>query len=495
MKLQEYLEDWFADWIGTWPRRNPWKDIPSILAILLGIGFVYIVLSWDPVSIRGRYASIMNHALASKDYPTVLVACQRMMSLDPSLRHQSLFCMVIAHQGLGHQDKAQSLLSTLAPPDRPVFAQAHMYAARTLLQQRDALPQQFGLIKAQLNQVLALEPESVEAHEILGSIYSSFGELSLACDHFSAIVKQRPNYMITLALLARKQSNEKAAENWTRDALNYFQNAVEQSESDKPSNRIAYIEALMLKNDFEKARNVLDEGRKLSGDAPYEAIVAPVCVGLARHLATTDPGKLDFRIKLIREGMAVAPKDVELLGLLLGLSEREGVESPQAGDRIIKMLGKKDVWPPLLFVGAKISRSRGDSGSVNTFLEHANALDPKAPVLAHNLAMAGGMNYIQFGLELVDFAIEKIPNEPLFRMGRGQILTRLSRVQEGLSDLQYCLERVENKAPVHQAIADAYLALGMKNLAVDQLRLSNSSSVGTAPGKAESVKNQQNEMN
>ena len=236
----------------------------------------------------------------------------------------------------------------------------------------------------------------------------------------------------------------------------------------------------MMRSDFDKAKTLLDEGRKLSGDAPYQEITPPVCAGLAKHLAATEPGQLDLRIKVVREGLTANSKDVDLLVQFLGLSERYGVESPQAGDKIIKMLEKKDVWPPLLFLGAKISWRRGDSESVNKYLERASELDPTAPALAHNLAMAGGTDYIQFGLELVDFAIQKYPDEPLFRMGRGQILTQMSRVQEGLSDLQYCLQHVENKGPVHLAIAQAYSALGMKNLAMEHLRLSNPPVTGAA---------------
>jgi len=264
------LQDGIYEWFRTWPQRQPWKDIPVLLALLLGIAFAFVVLFWDPTSVRARYVGYANNALAQNNFPTVLVASERLLSLDSAWRNQALFGVALAHQGLGDDAKAADTMRQVAPPNRPVFATAHMYLAKTMLQRVGAAPELLPLIKAHLNQVLALEPESVEANEMLGSLYASQKQWEFAYKYYTAIIKERPEAMLLLARIAKERGNANAAETWTRDAQIHFQHAVETPGSDNPKNRISYIESLMMSNDFEKAKAVLDAGRNLSGNDTYK---------------------------------------------------------------------------------------------------------------------------------------------------------------------------------------------------------------------------------
>ena len=59
----------------------------------------------------------------------------------------------------------------------------------------------------------------------------------------------------------------------------------------------------------------------------------------------------------------------------------------------------------------------------------------------------------------------------MFRLNRGILLTYSSRPKEALPDLQFALEHSDDKSPAHRALAEAYAALGMSNLAQDHMRL------------------------
>jgi len=471
------FQNGIISWFVTWPQRQPWKDAPALLAFLLGLAFIWAVFFWDPMVVRSHYGRVMNSAFGKGDYQTALVASQRLLALSPSWRNQTLFSMALAHQGLGHQDKALALLQEVAPADRPVFAPAHLYVANSLLRQPDASRRFLPLILAQFKQALALEPDSIEANEGLGAIYSSQKEWALAEKCFSAIIKKKPEHMLLLARMARERSNEKAAENWTHDALVHFQKAVEKSASDNSKNRIPYLEALMMRNEFGKAKAVLDEGRKLSGDAPYKPVAGLVCAGLARELAAKETDNLDARIKLLREGMDANPKDLSLLALLPGLSERDGIESGTAGDRILKMVDEKDAWPPLFFAAAKISWKRQDTAGMKTYLARACEAFPKALPMANNLASVinrnGRKEDLPFALEMMDYAVEQDSSQPLFRLNRGLVLLYSAKPQDALPDFHFAFEHLEDKSPAHRALSEAYQAMGMSNLAQKHRPLAN----------------------
>lgn len=470
------IQDGAYEWGRTWPQRQPWKDIPVLLAFLLGLGFVFVVMTWDPISVRARYVRYANQALASNDFPTVLVASQRLLNLDSAWRNQALFGLALAEQGLGDKAKAADILQQVAPPNRPVFATAHMYLAKSLLQRIGTAPELLPLIKAHLNQVLALEPESVEANELLGSIYASQKQWELAYKYYTATIKAKPEYMILLARIAKERGNGNAAETWTRDAQIHFQQAVEAPGSDNPKNRIAYIEALMMGNEFEKAKAVLDAGRKLAGDEPYKLVSPAVFAGLARKLADNGSKDLDFRAKLIREGMEADPKNPALLSLLLELSEANGEESEAAGDQIMKIMGRKHLWPPLLFVGAKVASKRNDPLGMKDYLQRLLQEFPLAPAMACNLSTticdAGKTENLPFALAMMNFALEQFHEEPFLRLTRGLLLVCASRPQDALPDLQFALDHLEDKSAPHRILARAYFALGMENLAQEHQRLS-----------------------
>lgn len=476
MSLIKRIRDWVNDWFGGWSQRQPWKDVPVLLACFLGLAFVLVVMSWDPMSVRSRYFGYANDALARNDYPTVLVASQRLLQLDSSSHNQALFGMALAQQGLGENAKAAATMLQVAPPNRPVFAAAHMHQAKAMLQRVSAAPELLPLIKAHLNQVLALEPESVEANEMLGSLYVAQKQWEPAYNCYAAIIKEKPESMLLLARIAKERGNANSSKTWTRDAVIHFQQAVETPGSDTPQNRIAYIEALLMSNEFEKAKAVLDAGRKLSGNDPYKTVSPAVFSGLARKLAESGSGDLDFRARLIREGMEADPKNPALIALLLGLSEEYGAESQASNDRVIKMLERKHLWPPLLFVGAKIAYMRQNPFEMRIYLHKALQDIPLVLSMACNLCTTicdtGQKENLPFALEMMDFFLERFPEQPFLRLSRGYSLVCSSRFQDALPDLQFALDHLEDKSTAHRLLARAYASLGMENLAREHSRLS-----------------------
>jgi hypothetical protein len=152
------------------PASPAWLKIPAVLAIVFCVALGLSIWHQDPAALSLRYRDIAQKALDQKDYPTALVAALRLLSFGESFRNESLFKLALAHQGLGQTSDASNLFEMVAPLDKPVYAPAHLFVARTLIARAGQSRQTEDLIVAQLRNVLILDPDSSEAKDLLSRL-------------------------------------------------------------------------------------------------------------------------------------------------------------------------------------------------------------------------------------------------------------------------------------------------------------------------------------
>jgi predicted Zn-dependent protease len=103
-----------------------------------------------------------------------------------------------------------------------------------------------------------------------------------------------------------------------------------------------------------------------------------------------------------------------------------------------------------------------------TFLRQAIAVNPSDSYSLNNLAhvlMALDDAHFDEALQLVNRALEIEPNQPLYRETRGQLLVKMRRYREALSDLNFALNGLQDTRPIHEALAQAYEQLGQQEQA------------------------------
>ena len=149
------------------PAPSFWIKLPAILAIAFCLALGISFLRWNPAAMSLRYQAIAQNALDEKKYPTAIVAANRLLGFGGASRNDALFLLALANQGSGRAAEASSLMEMVAPLDKPVFAPAHLFVARTLMARTYRSPQVEQAIAAQLHNVLILQPDSVEARELL----------------------------------------------------------------------------------------------------------------------------------------------------------------------------------------------------------------------------------------------------------------------------------------------------------------------------------------
>jgi len=93
--------------------------------------------------------------------------------------------------------------------------------------------------------------------------------------------------------------------------------------------------------------------------------------------------------------------------------------------------------------------------------------EPNVPAILNNLAVAVAElkdGDLEKALSLVDIALTKLPNHAYFLETRGQILVKLNRWQEAISDLEVALEAKELRPAIYPSLALANEKIGATDL-------------------------------
>jgi predicted Zn-dependent protease len=115
-----------------------------------------------------------------------------------------------------------------------------------------------------------------------------------------------------------------------------------------------------------------------------------------------------------------------------------------------------------------------DKAAALVHLEQAYALPPEMGLVANNLAWALASAQppdLPRALGLIDSVVQRWPADPVFRDTRGQILARLGRWREALTDLQVALPIYGTKPEFHRRLADCYRHLEMPAMAQEHEQL------------------------
>ena len=402
------------------------------------------------------------------------VAFQRLLSFRDTDRNATLFGLALVAKELGQTQEASALMDKVAPLDTPVYAPAHLQVVKSLISGTNASPQTNQIILAHLQHVMKLDPTSPDANEILGRYYFQKREWQLATKHLKPLVNEKPELYFVLVVAATELKDEQAALDWKKRALDYFQGAMKTSKGSDVKTRMLYTQALLLLDQYPKAVEVLVEGLKLYGNEAYRYALADLYAQWAKNLATKEPQQIGNRIDLIKQGLEIAPKNPKLLELLLAICRLEGAEAQTAHTLVTKMLAEGGSSGILHFIVGNDAWEHGDAELAKKHYAMAFEMAPEMPAVANNMALIltmGDHPDLPRALSLIQSVVEKLPEEPNIRDTRGGILLKLGRYKEAVTDLEFALPRLQSKAPTHAALAKAYEALGMQELAEAHKRL------------------------
>jgi tetratricopeptide (TPR) repeat protein len=468
----------FRRWLKTRDARLLRWGIPAILGCVAWVVFGACMAAWKPWQTQTRYAKLAATALAGKDFETARVASQRLLALGVEPRRKHLFDLALALGGLGKDKEAVSLLGNIAPTDKPGYLPAHLFVAQTLLAKTNVTLQEIATAEKHLKLVVTLDPQSAAANELLGRVYVRLGRWELAEKYLSEVVSVRPETSLLLAAVFKAQGDSLAARSWAERAAKYHREKVEASKQDPQANRLAWADALAMLEDYSAAFMVLEAGWRQFENRAYLSPLGEVCAMWVEALAKTKPGDVASRITLVQRGLECAPQNETLLRHLISLTHLEGPEAATARNTLNRMLTQGKATAVLHFALGVDAWQHGQPAEARKHLALSYETAAQLPYVANNMAMiltVGDKPDLPRALAIIESVLEKFPNNPSFRETRGEILVRSGRPQEAIADLEFALPLLSSQRAAHTALAQAYRALGLRELAANHERLATTS--------------------
>ncbi len=280
-------------------------------------------------------------------------------------------------------------------------------------------------------------------------------------------IPAKPGLRLLLAnAYAAKGDKEQTAKH-AKELLSSYLTKAEAVEADETAILVCG-QAYLLLDDYAGAVGVLRKGLNFKASQNVRAALIGVYVAWTKAIEKASPSDPAARLRLIQEGLRLAPNDVRLLQPLLDLTKQKGAEADEPRSLMERMVVE---GPPSATVDLLLGMDawqRGQPAEARVLLEQAFRLDPGASLVANNLAWMLAQATppdLTRALALSDAAIKQLPDNPHFRDTRGQILLKLERWEDALTELKLAQRGMPKDPNVHTGLATAYDKLGLSELA------------------------------
>jgi tetratricopeptide (TPR) repeat protein len=180
-----------------------------------------------------------------------------------------------------------------------------------------------------------------------------------------------------------------------------------------------------------------------------------------------DPGD---QLKLMEKALAVDPANMDLIMQLWAFTKLKGEAGEKAravlraqlangkGSGLVHLALGMDAW------------DEGKQDAALIHLEQAYKLSPQLGIVANNLAWVLANSNppdLERALALINTVLREYPNDAMCRDTRGQILFRMGKHKEALTEFQAVLPVLRNDPGLHERLAETYDKLGLVDMAAE----------------------------
>ncbi len=469
------------DWILSRPYRSMGPAIPAICGCAL-LCVAYFELRFRSVSHRqSAYRAVLDSSLKRGDDATALVAVGTLTDIDPfdlNLRYQR----AVLEAKRGNKELAREQMMRLVESKR--FSDAALW-----LIQNDLDLQNMGewteLQHQQFNKWtdIALQSGNESSQHAGKTLMASYllarGSYAESLRYFAMIVPRNPEFAYTAATICKQQGDLRGVTTYATQASVFYNTKLQQSPSDR-ANRINLAKCLILLNREVEASELLVSGYDLSRqqDQELRTAAAEALTVYERRLAEqlTSPETLMKRLQVLQSALQIAPDNSRVIDAVIGVlfecRKDRNQEVLTLKTAIVKGIDPQSAH----FIRGTVALLDNNMAEARIHLELAAKSNKQLPGVLNNLAVALsnlGKAEWEHALALSNAALESMPDHPYFRDTRGQILVKLGRFQDAISDLEVALKAPELAKDVHGALASAYDGLGLTDLADSHRQLAS----------------------
>lgn len=495
------------------------RGLPVALVIIVVLVMVIQIreLSSDVLSDRYRLAAY--EAAEADEIDTW------MMWLEESANHAPndktlKFDLVLAYEASGNLKRAMSLASILAPDNGRGFMKAHVWIAKTLVEQSNGRfgKAQLKRIRHHLNEVLARDEFDEMANFLMGQIYQAEGTLDSAVVHYARLPSTNFRGQFLLSIAHRQLGQESEA----REVMGDLSAMLAKSTLANPDDFLSRIgwarsEAFLgnwptaVKITIDGLRRLgldiveepdsvplvdsrklleskfdLDENSKMLEDEAHRSLdskddlkvemarfkilrvqLANYYLGWRAQLSRQKDRDFDLETELLLLAVGIAPDFVPgMLELIQTAESGEGGEEVQ--DRLMRLVASGRASPAAHFMLGTNAMMADDLEAAERHLRLAVKGNPRLFVALNNLAVLlyrSDPPRLEEADALATTALNLNPSHPEIRETRGQIRAKMGMVDEAISDLEFGLAGTRFPKGTLATLINLYEKIGSEEMA------------------------------
>jgi tetratricopeptide (TPR) repeat protein len=447
--------------------RRAWQSVPAIVAAATIIATVIWVVQVSPAELSANYQQAAERALQSRDLTTAAILYRKLASLNEAGVRGKYGLAIVAEQQ-GDRRRAAQLMRQIAPEDGRGHAAAHFWLALHLARSAGDgggnIPDRPSDIENHLLRTVESEPNHLAARRMLGDLYARRGHPLAAIEHYSRVVDVMPECRLSVAqqlALVRRHREARRQGEW---AAAHFAEQFRESPSDVNA-AIGLARCKLFLGHPEQAVQILASCLELTGDDRLDEELSRIYVA---WFDRTSPADTEQQLELLRRALECNPENelaVERFQAFVGRAQDIGQRAEMA---LAKAATSGRPGAIANWILGSLAFARDDAVEARRYLESAYQLDRSLPLVANNLAWLLAETEprdLERALRLANEALALAPERPEIRETRGQVLAKLGRYRECITDLEHALRFLPNMPQIHETLALAWDELGDRELA------------------------------
>lgn len=468
--------------------------LPALVEAGLALTVGVVGASTTHEQLVSDYTREAERSVAAKDHARSSICYERLSLLEPTRKdYQYRLAQEVA--ALGDVERAEALIPRLAPLDETGYPDAQVWRASRLLQRVNSRGEinrnDLADAEKHLKQAIQGQADNQAAHTILGQLYARTGRLEEAERHLVQVVRAQPEIQLLLSKIARDQGKREQSLTWAKSAEKVFRDALAYNPNDERA-RIYFSGSMIAQDDYPAAAQALIDGLARKESEDLRSALGDIYARWYDEQSQKAPKDLGTRLTLLQRGLRHDPANPGLIDRIGRLMSSETADAEKVRAMLRELLSSGKATAAIHFVLGNDAHQRNKLEEAQFHWECALKLAPEFAVVTNNLAWVladGDKADPQRALEMIDAALQRIPDQPQLHGTRGHILLRLKRWKEAIVELETALAAWPTNPNLLSDLADAYVGLGLPELAkpyrvkIEALKATATDKSPTTPGQ------------
>lgn len=465
---------WIGSFLLGWLISRKYTSTIGTIPILCCVG----LLAWITVDSTGSrdrnvledYRSQFADAVEKEDFETASLLIGALRNASPE-NVENRYRQALVYDRLGKRDLAIESMQSLVDDSK------HGLAAMWLVSQKLDLAQleswtdaEHEMFRDYTGLVLegGEENDKVSAKVLMANYLNGIGAIGESLRFYADLTSVNPRFALMAASLSAKLRDVEQTKAFARKAEKYFSELVSVRAGNVDA-RLGLAQSLVFAGREEEAARLLNDGMRIEKNAKLSVGLGTVLLMWANRLAVEEPvTSLLKRMQILDTATRVSPQDIvisqALVQTLVNCRDSEDSRVIELRERLLNSSsdGSGD------FVRGTLALLENRFATAEKLLRKCARSHPKAPFVLNNLAIAisgaddGGAEQ---ALRVINEALNALPEHPYLLETRGQILVKLERWHEAISDLEAAQTASELSDLVLPSLAVAYRGIGAEDVA------------------------------